>query len=59
MEVLELKSGKLNYKITFTNPENHLSQKFVVYYDPKIQKVLVLNSINLPGNSQFEELSQN
>jgi len=44
----------LNYKITYVNAENHLSQKFVVYFDPKISKVLVLNSINVPGNSQFE-----
>jgi hypothetical protein len=58
VEVLELKSGKLNYKITYVNPDNHLSQKFVVYFDPTISKVLVLNSISIPGNSQFEELSK-
>lgn len=53
VESLELKNGKLNYKITYTDPANHSTLKFVVYYDPIIRKVLVLNTVNLPASQQF------
>jgi len=53
IEVLELKNGKLNYKITYLDSKTHLSLKFMIYYDPNIQKVLVLNSVNLPSSQQF------
>lgn len=57
VESLELKSGKINYKITYLNSVTHLSLKFIVYYDPKINKVMILNSVNLPSAQQFQELS--
>ncbi len=57
IESLELKNGKINYKITYINTKNHLSQKFIVYYDPVINKVMILNSISLPSAQQFQELS--
>ena len=53
VEVLELKNSKLNYKITYTDSATHLSLKYVIYYDPIIRKVLILNSINLPSSQQF------
>ena len=53
VEVLELKNGKLNYKIIYTDSATHLSLKYVIYYDPIIRKVLILNSINLPSSQQF------
>jgi hypothetical protein len=54
VESLELKNGKINYKITYLNPSTHLSQKFIIYYDPTINKVLVLNSVSLPSAQQFQ-----
>jgi hypothetical protein len=57
VESLELKSGKINYKITYLNSATHLSTKFIVYYDPKINKIMILNSVNLPSAHQFQELS--
>lgn len=58
VESLELKSGKVNYKITYLNSTTHLSQKFIVLYDPAINKINLLNSINLPSAQQFQELSE-
>lgn len=57
IEVLELKTGKLNYKIVYLNPVTHLTVKFIVYYDPTLKKVLLLNTVNLPSSQQFQELS--
>lgn len=57
VESLELRSGKINYKITYLNPTTHKSQKFIVYYDPLIDKALVLNSISLPSAQQLQQLS--
>ena len=57
VESLELRSGKINYKITYLNPSTHKSQKFIIYYDPAINKALVLNSISLPSAQQFQQLS--
>ena len=57
IEVLELKSGKLNYKIIYIDPVTHLTVKFVVYYNPKFEKVLLLNPVSLPNSQQFEELT--
>lgn len=54
VESLELRSGKINYKITYLNLTTHNSQKFIVYYDPVINKALVLNSISLPSAQQFK-----
>ncbi len=54
VESLELRNGKTNYKITYLNPNTHLTQKFIVYYDPAIDKVLVLNSVSLPSAQQFQ-----
>jgi hypothetical protein len=54
---LELRNGKINYKITYLNPTTHASQKFIIYYDPVINKVLILNSVSLPSAQQFTELS--
>ena len=36
----------------------HLTLKFIVYYDPILRKVLLLNSVNLPSSQQFQELSE-
>lgn len=57
VESLELRNGKINYKITYLNPLTHASQKFIVYYDPAINKVLILNSVSLPSAQQFTQLS--
>lgn len=57
VESLELRNGKINYKITYLNPLTHASQKFLIYYDPVINKVLILNSVSLPSAQQFTELS--
>ncbi len=54
---MELKNGKLNYKIMFFDPITHLTVKFIVYYDPSINKVMLLNTVNLPSSQRFEELS--
>ena len=56
--MLELKSGKLNYKIIYFDPTTHLTVKFMVYYNPTFQKVLLLNPVNLPSSQKFEELSE-
>lgn len=53
IEVLELKNGKLNYKVIYMNPATHLTIKFMVYYNPVFEKVLLLNPINLPSSQQF------
>ena len=54
IESLELRNGKTNYKITYLNSNTHLTQKFIVFYDPAIEKVLVLNSVSLPSGQQFQ-----
>lgn len=56
--MLELKSGKLNYKILYSDSLTHLTLKFIVYYDPILRKVLLLNTVNLPSSQQFQELSE-
>ena len=53
IEVLELKSGKLNYKIIYFDSTTHLTVKFMVYYNPTFQKVLLLNPVNLPSSQKF------
>lgn len=58
IELLELKTGKFNYKIIYLDPTTHLSLKFIVYYDPIIRKVLLLNTVNLPAAQQFQEMSE-
>ena len=58
IEVLELKSGKLNYKITYFDPATHLTVKFIVYYNPVFNKILLLNPVNLPSSQKFEEMSE-
>lgn len=58
IERLELKTGKLNYKILYLDPISHLTLKFIVYYDPILRKVLLLNTVNLPSSQQFQELSE-
>lgn len=57
IELLELKNGKLNYKFVYLDPSTHLTLKFIVYYDPILRKVLLLNTVNLPSSQQFEELT--
>ena len=57
VEVLELKSGKLNYKFIYVNSENGSIQRIMVYYDPFTQRVIVLNRVTPVGHAQFEELS--
>jgi hypothetical protein len=54
IEVLELKSGKLNYKITYLDPVTHLTLKFIVFYNPTFDKILLLNTVNLPASQQFD-----
>jgi len=60
VEELELSDGRLNYKIIYSvNGSTSASDqfKFVVFYQPSLDKVLVLNTINLPQNSQYNQLS--
>ena len=56
VELLELKDGRINYKIIFVDG-NGLTYKFVVFYEPNLQKILVLNAINPSQSSQFTQLS--
>jgi hypothetical protein len=58
IEFLELKSDKFNYKIIYIDSSTNLTVKFVVFFDPKIQKILLLNSISLQSSQRFEELSE-
>lgn len=55
---MELKNGKLNYKIIYFDPATHLTLKFIVFYNPAFKKILLLNTINLPSSQQFQELSE-
>lgn len=54
IEMMELKSGKLNYKIIYYDATTHLTLKFMVYYNPMFQKILLLNTVNLPSSQQFQ-----
>lgn len=58
IEMMELKNGKLNYKIIYFDPITHLTLKFIVFYNPTFKKILLLNTVNLPSSQQFQELSE-
>jgi hypothetical protein len=58
IEMMELKNGKLNYKIIYFDPVTHLTLKFIVFYNPVFQKILLLNTVNMPSSQQFQELSE-
>lgn len=34
IESLELKNGKINYRISYVDQTSNLALKFIVYYDP-------------------------
>jgi hypothetical protein len=53
VQQLPLASGKVNYKITYTDAATQQLIKFIVYYDPSVKKVLLLNPISLPSPQQF------
>jgi hypothetical protein len=58
VEFLELKDGRINYKIVYVDESNpSASVKFVVFYQPKINKILVLNPVALGQSSQYQEMS--
>ena len=57
VETLKLLDGRINYKIVYSDPVTSSQYKFVVFYQPALQKVLVLNSINIPHLSQYNQLS--
>jgi hypothetical protein len=57
VETLKLLDGRINYKIVYSEPVTLSQYKFVVFYQPALQKVLVLNSINIPHLSQYNQLS--
>lgn len=57
IEELRLFDGRVNYKIYFQDVNTGAEFKFVVFYQPALQKVMVLNSVNLPTHSQYNQLS--
>ena len=58
VEYLELKDGRINYKIILSDPTKNLEYKFIVFYQPILKKVLVLNSINAPTSNDYTQLSK-
>lgn len=58
IEELKLLDGRINYKVLYRDPVSLSEFKFIIFYQPKLQKVLVLNSVNLPHHSQYNLLSQ-
>lgn len=57
VEQLPLKSGKINYKLGFTDSVTNAKVKFIVFYDPLLKSILLLNPVSLPNNDLFVELS--
>ncbi len=57
IEELKLLDGRINYKILFRDPVDLSEFKFIIFYQPQLDKVLVLNSINLPHHSQYNQLT--
>ena len=52
IEKLELKNGKVNYKIRYDNVY------FIVYYDTLLQRVLLLNAITSHTNTQYNPVNK-
>lgn len=57
IEELKLFDGRINYKIFFHDSSKGSDFKFIVFYQPSIEKVMVLNSVNFPSHSQYNQLS--
>lgn len=57
IEELKLFDGRINYKIVYRDPATLSEFKFIVFYQPQLEKVLVLNSVNLPHHSQYNQLT--
>lgn len=57
IEELKLLDGRINYKILYRDTIELSEFKFIVFYQPQLRKVLVLNSVNLPHHSQYNQLT--
>ena len=57
IEQLKLFDGRVNYKIVYKNTKTLSEFKFVVFYQPALQKVLILNTVGLYQQSQYNQLS--
>ncbi len=57
IEELKLFDGRINYKILYRDPVELSEFKFIIFYQPQLDKVLVLNSVNLPHHSQYNQIT--
>ena len=57
IEQLKLFDGRVNYKIVYKNTKTLSEFKFVVFYQPALQKILILNTVGLYQQSQYNQLS--
>ncbi len=57
IEELKLFDGRINYKILYRDSVELSEFKFIIFYQPKLEKILVLNSVNLPHHSQYNQLT--
>ena len=57
IEQLRLFDGRVNYKIVYKNTRTQSEFKFVIFYQPLLQKVLILNTVGLYQQSQYNQLS--
>lgn len=57
VEELILADGRINYKIIYNSKDSEF--KFIIFYQPTLKKVLVLNSVNLPQHSHYNQMSGN
>lgn len=57
IEELKLFDGRINYKILYRDPVELSEFKFIIFYQPQLDKILVLNSVNLPHHSQYNQLT--